>query len=371
MTPEPEKKNAEDHLKNLISQSGPLPVADFMGLALTHPQYGYYTGGQVLGREGDFVTAPEISQVFGELIGIWAISVWQLMGSPARFNLVELGPGRGTLMADLLRASRLMPDFAKALDIHMVEASPALRERQRALVDKPIQHHDVLDSLPADGPIICIANEFFDALPARQYQKTGRGWHERVVDLNPNGDLRFALSPTSLANAQTVLGTRIKGAALGSLVEISPTSEAIMTDLAGRIADQGGAALIIDYGPAKSGCGESLQAVKDHHYHDVLQDVGSADLTVHVDFERLADAARSAGTLTKPITSQRDFLIAMGIEARTTALLKFAKTHQDADLLKQGTDRLIAPDQMGDLFKVLAILHPAFGNVPPVPGFSE
>ncbi|MCC7259535.1 MAG: SAM-dependent methyltransferase [Alphaproteobacteria bacterium] len=331
-----------------IARDGPISVARYMELALGHPQYGYYMKRDPLGAAGDFTTAPEISQVFGELIGVWCIHAWRQMGKPARMPLVELGPGRGTLMRDLLRAASSLPEFRDALEVHLVEMSPALKALQRdTLAEENIVWHETLDTLP-EGRALFVANEFFDALPIHQYEKCGDGWYERKLVLDATGHLVFtrAAMPAAIREQD--------GAKEGDILERSPLSTRIMGTIARRIATQGGAALVVDYGYGAGKWGDSLQAVKAHHYHPVLEAPGTADITAHVDFAALAQGAVNAGAKPWGPITQRQFLNAMGIGPRLLQLLKVAPPEL-REILSSGVERLIAIDQMGALFRVLAV----------------
>jgi len=348
-----------------IAQGGPITIAEYMAQVLTDPRDGYYMTGDPFGRRGDFITAPEISQMFGELIGLWCLDSWQRLGTPENLLLVELGPGRGTLMADALRAARLMPGFLAAKQLHLVEVSPALRARQaQTLQDTAVEWHDDLAALP-EGPMLLIANEFFDALPIRQIERTAEGWCERLVALNPAGDLEFALSAPSAACALLV-PEALRGTPPGGVIEISPAALNTAAEIARRVAAHGGAALIIDYGRSESAAGPTLQAVRHHQPHAVLEDPGSADLTAHVDFAALTTAAMTAGAEVQGPVTQGGFLKALGIEARAEALLKSATPDQARDITT-ARDRLIDPDQMGTLFKALAVTQPGLG---PLAGFT-
>lgn len=349
-------------LRQRIARSGPITVAQFMAAALGHAQHGYYTTRDAIGRTGDFITAPEISQMFGELIGLWCADLWQRSGG-GPLTLVEFGPGNGTGMSDAVRALADIPGCAGQLAVHMVETSPLLRQRQRrALPGIEVTWHETMDSLPA-GPMFYLANEFYDALPTHQYWRQDNGWHERLIDCHgPDQGLRFINGPpTQPPIAETVLTP----ASAGDIVECSPDRTAHAAALAQRIAAQGGAALIIDYGPASPAIGDSLQAVRDHAPTDPLAEPGLADLTTHVDFTGLATAARAAGARIAGPVTQRAFLRALGIELRAATLLAKAPPAQ-RDPIATALDRLIAPDQMGTLFKVLAIAHP---DMPAPAGF--
>jgi SAM-dependent MidA family methyltransferase len=355
-----------DELRQLIAVEGPIPLARYMGLCLGHPVHGYYTTRDPFGARGDFTTAPEISQMFGELVGLWAAEAWRLMGAPAQLRLVELGPGRGTLMADLLRAVRIVPGFAQALSVHLVETSPVLRARQQERlagsvpVAFPVSWHERFADVPA-GPAVVIANEFFDALPIAQFVRTDRGWHERLVGLDADGRLAFGLAPEPRAELPARGGP-------GDVLEWPAPAAELVTEIARRLAAEGGAALIVDYGYAGPAFGDTLQAVKNHAFVDPLAEPGEADLTAHVDFARLADAAGSAGAAAHGPVPQGDFLRALGIAARAAALQARASPAQAADIAG-ALERLTGsgPDQMGTLFKALALSHPHLTSLPGFP----
>ena len=343
------------HLAALIDAQGPLTVAQYMAEALTHPRHGYYSRGDPIGREGDFITAPEISQAFGELIGLWCVATWETMGRPRPVRVVELGPGRGTLMADAMRAAAIRSDFRAAIAVHMVEVSEPLREAQRrALPGIDTVWHQGFGEVP-EGPLLVVANELFDALPIRQFHRTVAGWCERCVGLAADGaELRFVLSPDPVSGP---LGGTLKDAPLESVVEICPAGRALAHDIGARTASFGGAALIMDYGASQPHAGETLQAVRRHRRHDVLEAPGEADLSARVDFAALAEAAADAGAATHGPREQGRFLAALGIRERIAALTKTCPT-REALALRSGAERLTDPAQMGSLFKVLAIAHP-------------
>lgn len=359
--------DASTHLKRLIALKGPLSLSDFMTEALWHPSVGYYARSAVLGAEGDYVTAPEISQMFGELLGLWCASVWQAMGSPHPFRLIELGPGRGLLMADALRVARAMPGFLEAARIHLVEASPRLREAQRArLAGREIVWHNDLGDVP-DGPSILLANEFLDALPIVQLERIEAGWRERLVDYDESeGRFQFtlALHPTM---AEQLLSPEQAAAPLGSVAEVSLAAISLITSIAVRLGEHGGAALFIDYGPAESALGTTLQALSRHERQDALEAPGTADLTAHVDFAGLARAAREAGVSVHGPVEQGVFLQRLGIRERAERLLAVT-TPEQAKQIQSALRRLIDPAEMGTLFKMMTITHPAM----PIPaGFEE
>lgn len=356
-----------DSLRARIERDGPMTVAQYMAEVLTHPTHGYYSHGDPFGAHGDFVTAPEISQMFGELLGLWCAEGWQRLGQPAPVNLVELGPGRGTLMADALRAARMLPGFRESLRVHLVEASPSLRETQAATLSAaaPTWHADV-STLPS-GPLLVIANEFFDALPVRQFERTPEGWCERLVGHDPGQDrLAFALTRPN-AEAAAHVPSRLRDAAPGAVVEVCPGGRAIAEDLGRHIAAHGGAVLVVDYGYHRADARPTLQAVRHHARADVLHDPGSADITAHVDFGALAAAFRQGGAVAHGPVTQTTLLNALGIGERATILQRNANPRQ-AEAVAAAHRRLSAPDQMGKLFKALAATSPGFG-VPA--GFPE
>ncbi|WP_371682037.1 class I SAM-dependent methyltransferase [Microvirga sp. 17 mud 1-3] len=342
-------------LHGLIALEGPITVERYMSLCLAH----YYATRDPLGSAGDFTTAPEISQMFGELIGLWMLETWHAMGRPGSLRLVELGPGRGTLMADLLRAGRLMPDFLAAASVHLVETSPALRERQKAALSTsgvPVSWHDRLEDVP-EGPTLIVANEFFDALPVRQFIGTERGWCERLVGLEGEA-LAFGLKPEPEAS----LGSPPR---LGAMLEWPVAGLAVATGIARRLARQRGAALFIDYGYWGPAFADTLQAVKGHAYADPLADPGEADLTTHVDFHRIAQAAAGESLRIHGMATQGDFLESLGIAARAATLKRQASPAQ-AETIDHALQRLTGrgPQAMGELFKVLALSHPSLEAVP-------
>ena len=352
-----------DEIRERIRRDGPLSVAAYMELCLTHPAHGYYRRGRPIGAAGDFITAPEVSQMFGELLGLWCAAVWQSMGRPRPVRLVELGPGRGTLMADALRAAETVPAFRDAIDLHLVESSESLRTEQSArLGHAQPTWHERFETVPP-GPVLVVANEFFDALPIRQFERVGDTWRERVVALTPSSQaFRFAAADTATDEVAC-----LEAAPAGSIVEQAPAREALAATLGARIATDGGAALIVDYGHDWPGIGDTLQAVKRHRNHGVLDDPGDADLTAHVDFFALAAAARRAGAGAFGPVPQGVFLRALGIEQRA-ARLRQGTSAEQRRAIDDALRRLIGVDEMGMLFKALAIAHPALG-VPP--GFEH
>jgi NADH dehydrogenase [ubiquinone] 1 alpha subcomplex assembly factor 7 len=341
-----------ERLSDLIRINGPMTVAEFMTLCLIDPEHGYYMRREPFGRTGDFITAPEISQMFGELIGLWAVAVWEMMGGPKSFVFAELGPGRGTLMADMLRTARVKPAFLKAAEVHLVEISPRLTEIQQATLAKTgvaVHWHASVADLPP-GPAIIIANEFFDALPIRQFRWGNASWSERVVGLNEQGQLAFGLVPVEQRAPAVLLPE-------GSIIESSPASKATMTAIAERLKEFGGAALVVDYGNAQPTHGDTLQAVRAHKFDNPLTAPGESDITAHVDFAALARAAEAAGATVRTLMGQGEFLIRLGLVDRANVLGR-GKDQATRDALAKAMERLAAPKAMGTLFKVLAISSP-------------
>ncbi|WP_271894965.1 class I SAM-dependent methyltransferase [Candidatus Phyllobacterium onerii] len=337
-----------------IEANGPISVADYMAMCLFDRDAGYYTTREPFGKDGDFITAPEVSQMFGELVGVWCVDTWQALGSPDDFVLCEFGPGRGTLMKDLIRtADKIAPGFIAAAKIHMVEISDRLTQIQQ----KSLAEHsgaivwkknfgDVVS-----GPLIVIANELFDAIPSRQYVKTKGRFVERVLALDAAQNLVFAAGSGSIDADLLPPGSDI--APEGSIFEIAPARNALMQEIAARIHHERGAALLFDYGHLQQGFGDTLQALSHHNSVDVLHIPGAADLTTHVDFHALALAARREGCKTSAMT-QGDFLLAMGLLDRAGALGQ----HKSAEVQEQirlDVERLAGPEQMGTLFKVLCV----------------
>ncbi|NOD35275.1 MULTISPECIES: class I SAM-dependent methyltransferase [unclassified Ruegeria] len=347
-----------DHLVARIRQDGPMSVADYMAECLLHPTLGYYTTRDPLGTKGDFTTAPEISQMFGELIGLSLAQCWMDQGKPTPFTLCELGPGRGTLMADILRATRGVPGFHDAARVTLVEVSPAFKQLQaETLKDYAPTWIDSVADLP-DQPLFLVANEFFDALPIRQFLRDGDGWSERLVG-ERDGALLFGRGPIG---PQAALKDRLADTKDGDLIELCAAAIPILTVIAGRIASHGGAALIVDYGDWHS-LGDTLQALQNHERTEPLAAPGQADLTAHVDFEPLAETTRACGCRHTHVTPQGVFLERLGITARAQALSK-ALSGSELDVLIAAHRRLTHPDEMGNLFKVMG-LFPAYAAPPP------
>ena len=358
-----ERSPLENEIRRLIAVAGPMSIAEYMRLCLTHPQYGYYVTRDPLGAHGDFVTAPEISQMFGELIGLWIVAVWQQMGSPENVRVVELGPGRGTLIIDALRAAKVVGDFHTAAVVHLVEISPKLQQVQQQRLESlgvPILWHAALADVPG-GPAIIIANEFVDALPVHQAVKQADGWHERVVEIAPGGNLAIGIAREPLPHFEATLPRGLRQSPEGSLYEWR--SDTLALEIGRRVRTDG-AALIIDYGHAWYGLGETLQAVAGHSFTDPLRVPGEADLTAHVDFAALAQNAQIIGGRIHGPISQRHLLRGLGIDQRAAALK--ARGPEKAAEIDQALARLTAtgPRGMGELFKALAIADPKLGELP-------
>ncbi len=341
-----------ERIKQLIEGEGPLPLAEYIALCLSDAQQGYYTTRTPIGRSGDFVTAPEISQMFGELIGVWCVSMWRAIGSPANFILVEMGPGRGTLMADLLRVAMRHRDFAKALNVCLLEISQPLRSLQKEGLTGHLDRISWISDLGDinELPAIFIGNEFLDALPFHQFVKHHDRWHERMVGLQENA-LVFLTGNRMCDPAQLPSGHEAQ--ADGAIFETAPAREAVAETIALHIDKYGGAALLIDYGHQKGGFGDTFQAVKGHQYANPLAMPGEADLTSHVDFEALAARVSQQGIDSKT-TTQGDFLRSMGLFERAGSLGS-GKSAPVQEELQMAVDRLAGAQAMGNLFKVLAI----------------
>jgi SAM-dependent MidA family methyltransferase len=355
-------RQAEDtpllaELAEAIRRDGPMPVDRYMQACLLHPRHGYYRRPHAIGASGDFITAPEISQVFGELIGLWSAVVWEAMGRPEPLRLVELGPGRGTLMRDALRAARVLPGFLAAATVHLVEVSASLRQSQHAALSAgaapPVTWHETLAEVPA-GPAIILANEFLDALPIRQLVRTDGGWRERVVALAPDGRLRL------MPGAEVELSGD-DAAPPGAILELRPGEEALLATLAARADPVVG--LFVDYGQAGMGLGDTLQAVRSHGYADPLADPGAADLTAHVQFGGLARKAHAAGLAADGPLTQAEFLGRLGGVERTARLM--ASNPARAGAIEAATQRLMSPGGMGQLFKAMVVRSPGLPTPPP------
>lgn len=332
-----------------IRLAGPMPLDEYMRLCLLHPKHGYYATRDPFGAQGDFTTAPEISQMFGEMIGLALAQAWLDQGQPTPFLLAEIGPGRGTLMADILRAIRKVPDMVQAARVTLIEASGHLRQIQRQRLGDVV-HLDDVSQLP-DLPMFLVANEFFDALPIRQVQRLTEGWAERLVGLDEQGQLGFALGSVQPG----------PDAPLGEIRETCPDARCIAARIAVQIVRRGGLAIAIDYGNW-AGVGDTFQALRRHRPEDPFAHPGNADLTAHVDFAPIAAAARQAGAHVSGLIGQGTWLLRLGIAARAQRLAAAGDAGADGALR-----RLTAADEMGQLFKVLAFWAP---TAPVPPGFD-
>lgn len=358
----PQRKKAEKPsaartiLIERIGMKGHVTLAEYMEIAVAH----YYAARDPFGEEGDFITAPEVSQMFGELLGAWTVDAWMQAGRPQKAHIIELGPGRGTLAADVMRTVSTWPDSMAALDLHLVEASPLMRRMQaEELKAYAPTWHETLATVP-EGPCFILANEFFDALPVHQYEKKGGKWFERCVGYDADDDRFFiTLAETDAEN--------LPEAPEGGIYETSPASLAVLNDICRRLGAQGGAALIVDYGHAAPGFGDTVQAVKDHLYAPVLENPGRHDITAHVDFSAFKKSAARFVSVHGP-AEQGAFLSALGINLRAAALRETATGEQRA-AIDAALDRLLSPRQMGKLFKVLG-LTPIGSTIQPA-GFDK
>lgn len=345
----------KEKIADLIRAAGPISIADYMAICLFDPDHGYYTTREPFGAKGDFVTAPEVSQMFGELVSVWLVQAWQANGRTLPATIAEIGPGRGTLMKDVVRTiSRIAPDLAATADFALVEASPRLTAvQQDTLRDsgRPFTWHATIGTLP-DTPLFVVGNEIFDALPFRQFVNKDGKWLERAIGLGAGGTLQFGIGTATLAG--NALPPAARNAPDESIFEIAPAREALMSSIATLIAARGGAGIFFDYGHLEPGLGDTFQAIKKHKSESVLDSPGEADLTSHVDFTALAAVARSHGLETH-LSTQAEFLLGMGLLERAGRL---GQTTDDATRQKISADveRLAGSDQMGNLFKVLAIL---------------
>ncbi len=361
----------EEILIARIKEHGSISVAAFMADALGHPEHGYYMTQSPFGQQGDFTTAPEISQVFGELIGAWLVHTWEEIGAPASFNLIELGPGRGTLMSDILRTAKVRPDFLKAVQVYLVETSPALRDAQKALLRNAtaaLKWVTDLDEIPA-GPALIVGNEFLDCLPIRQFVRTTRQqepcWRERLIGIETKDgkdNLQFILSD-EYCNTPVGAPTSVRPE---DIFEVSEATQKVVLQIANRLQAHKGRALFIDYGHAQSGFGDTLQALQNHKYCAPLHKPGQADVTAHVDFESLANTAQEAGLAVNGPEPQAILLGRLGLAARAQALVT-RLSRDDAKRLETGIRRLVHPEEMGTLFKVISL---SSKDLPSPAGFS-
>ncbi len=334
----------EKILIDQINAHGPLSLGRFMGSALGHPDYGYYMTRDPFGVEGDFTTAPEISQMFGEMIGAWVVDTWRQFGEP-QLNLVECGPGRGTLMADILRVASKVEGFLSATSIYLMEMSPVLKQAQKsALHQYDVTWVNQLDDVQGSVPCIVIGNEFLDALPVEHLTRTEQGWKQAFVGFNEDRFEQVLQKPES--GLVDILPSKTES---HQTYEVSPERNAFIDQCSSRIAQDGGAGLFVDYGYIRRYHGNTIQAVRAHKKVDVYQNVGLCDITAHVDFDALCDIAQKHCSVS-PVITQREFLRHIGIEHRAKVLRKVAQSSDDIDVALK---RLIDVDQMGDLFKVM------------------
>jgi SAM-dependent MidA family methyltransferase len=350
----------EDKIHRMIDAEGPISMALYMVLCLGDFEHGYYLRQEAFGTKGDFITAPEVSQLFGEMVGVYLALNMDQFAADQTVTLVELGPGRGTLMADVLRTlKQLRPKHFELLNIALVETSPRLRHLQKTAIAayrEPV-FHDSIATLPENTPLLVIGNEFLDALPIRQYVKASAAWRERTVAREVD-KLVFALGASTLAPSE--LPPAAARAGEGAIFEIAPARVAVIEELAQRLNAQGGTALLIDYGHRVSGLGDTLQAIRAHQFAPVLEAPGEVDLTSHIDFEPLQKAALAAGCKAA-LKTQSEFLLELGLLERAGAFGAGKAPEFQADI-ESAVERLAGPDQMGDLFKVLC-----FGNTLPPP----
>ncbi len=342
----------ESHFKNQIREAGPISLSHYIELCLSHPEHGYYMSGDPFGKEGDFITSPEISQIFGELIGVWLADLWHQAGSPKKVTLLECGPGRGTLMVDVLRATKNVGGLHDSLQIKLLENSLLLQQKQKdALNDYDVKWLTSLDELQTSTePVFVIANEFFDALPIKQFEKVNEGWAERCIGLNDNNELTLSLIPSARVNGMPA------GLSNGQIVETSFARDALFSNLCELIQKNGGALLAIDYGYL-SGNGDTLQAVKKHQKVSIFETPGESDLTAHIDFQRMIEVASDKGIDICAVKNQGEFLRNLGIELRASVLKKNAGEKQ-AQIIDSSVRRLCDTDEMGALFKAFCVHAP-------------
>ncbi len=337
-------------IKARILTEGPMDLGEYMALCLSHIEHGYYMTRDPFGVGGDFTTAPEISQLFGEMIGVWLADVWAQMGKPSEFVLLECGPGRGTLMADILRSTKKVSGFHEAAQVHLMEISPVLIESQsKTLTGYDTRWISDLTQLDSASPVLVVANEFLDALPVRQLERKGAEVFERMVSLLPDQSLGITLKPMD-GN----ISPYVRGGSDDGIIEISPVLNQFMRSIANLLRKQKGAALFIDYGHVKTGMGDTIQAVKSHRFESIFDTPGHVDLTAHIDFENVKNIAKAEGCTTHGAVSQGGFLRALGIEVRAH-MLKLGVSDEQAEQIESGLNRLIDTEQMGILFKVIAL----------------
>ncbi len=366
LSPEGRGSPLLDIIRRRIESDGPMNLGEYMALCLGHPKHGYYMTRDPLGAAGDFTTSPEISQLFGEMIGAWLADMWIKMGKPPECILLECGPGRGTLMADIMRATKGVAGFHSAMKIHLMEMSPVLRNRQsEVLANYETRWIDDLNALNSAIPVLIIGNEFLDALPVRQLERKGGKWFERVVGLAPDNSLQIGLKEADFTLMERLQSLHIS-LEEGDVFEISPILNQFINFVDNLLKKQSGAALFVDYGHAKTAAGETLQAVRSHRFVKITDTPGFCDLTAHIDFENIAHIAKTDGiTVHGPVT-QAAFLRELGIEYRAQKLIQTLQPNASnvcgvnepqIEAIKSGLNRLIDTQQMGILFKVLALCH--------------
>ena len=362
-------------LRARIKRDGPIPLHDYMQACTIDPEFGYYRVREPFGSQGDFITAPDICQIFGELIGLWCVHVWAELGQPENCKLVELGPGRGTLMSDALRAASLVPEFLQSVEVHFVETSEALRAVQKDNIvevakdqERPIPNlfwHEQLADVPA-GPTFLIANEFMDALAIRQFQMKGGQWFERMVGLDGEAHFSYELADNPVLELAAFPSIH-KQAAEGDIIELCPAIAGVVEQMAARAKTHPFAGLVIDYGYGKPALGDTFQALANHEYVDPLEEPGRADVTAHVDFSQLLHIGAAHGLTGAGPVTQREFLISLGARERAAQIMQAQENMISAHQFVSGFQRLTEPDQMGLLFKVVALRG---GGQPALPGFE-
>lgn len=346
-------KNLKSLIADKIKQDGPISISEYMGLCLGHPEFGYYMTRDPFGADGDFTTAPEISQMFGEMIGAWCLQVWHDMGEPKSFNLIEMGPGRGTFMQDILRICGRKNDFLDACDIYLIETSPHLREVQKTrLSEYIIKWAYDFNDIKINTPSIIVSNELLDALPVHQFVRHQNHWHERAIGLNEQDDLIIVETSPSF-DPRLMIDESL--AQNGDIVELCPAAQHLIKDIADKIAEFGGAALFIDYGYTHSAPGDSIQAMKAHKFVDITHDPGECDITAHVNFERLLNVAKQSNVKCEDLVTQGEFLRNLGIELRADMLKK--QNPEKSDEIISALNRMIGESDMGNLFKVFGFCH--------------
>ncbi len=347
----------EEFLVARIKAHGPISLGEFMSHALCHPRYGYYQVNDPFGSKGDFTTAPEISQIFGEVIGAWVVDTWKQMGAPQSFNLIECGPGRGTLMADALRGTSGVQGFLDATNICLVENSTVLRKKQQKQLSQysRVRWWSDISEIDDSLPVIIIGNEFLDALPVEHLMRNESGWQKKEVCVTDDDKLSYEWSPAQ----QHLLSFLPAKTSSNETYEISPVRHDFVAKCAGVIRSKNGAALMFDYGYELPCCGDTLQAVRKHEYASVLSDVGLNDITAHVDFSSVVSAAKSSGCLSFPVRQQGQFLASIGAQYRAQYLENCAAKIDDSEKrqevlrdIRTSVDRLMSPNEMGELFKV-------------------